>query len=87
VAVAGGHTSGHGLSKPRVSHWDVLWRCVVCTTVVRHTGGGVAIYAVERHIVGSGGSEAVGEVVGAVVASTGGKGELVAGGVIHCVSE
>lgn len=83
--VAGGHTSEHGLIKPRVSHWDVLWRCVVCTTVVWHTDGGVAICATEGHVVGAGGSEAVGEVVvGAVISSTEGKGELVAIEEYHC---
>jgi hypothetical protein len=77
-------TSEHGLNEPVVSRWDVLWQCVVCTAIVRGTDGGGAVCAIETHVVVAGGSEAVSEVVGAVLSSTEGKGELVAGGECHC---
>jgi hypothetical protein len=84
--LASGHTSWHGLNKPSVSHWDVLWRCDRSTAVHWPTivGGGAMCAAIGTHGVLAGEREPAGEVVGAVVSSTRGKLEGIAAEVSHC---
>jgi hypothetical protein len=85
--LASGHTSWHELDKPRVSHWDVMWRCVGSTAVHWPTvvGGGAICAAIGTHGVLAGEREPAGEVVGAVISSTGEELEIVAAEVVsHC---
>jgi hypothetical protein len=77
--LASGHTSWHGLNKPRVSHWDVLLRCDGSTVHWPTVDGGAICAAIGTHGV------VAGEVVGAVVSSTREELEGVAAEVVsHC---